>query len=310
MCIRDRYERPQKGRYRQFHQINAERLGESGPFSDAETLQLAYVLATSLGLSGVSMEVNSLGCEICREEFKKALKTCLGKRADQLCADCARRVEKNPLRVLDCKVDACRQAALGAPGIEDFLCAQCRDHYAEVLSYLDTFGVPYQKNPSLVRGLDYYTRTTFEITASGLGSQNAVAGGGRYDNLVKILGGPDVSGIGFACGLERIILLLEEKTQEEEGCCVVAQGSEHVRHAAAELLSELRSAGIASEAVLEKSFKAQMRRAGKSGYPLCAIIGEDEVEKSLVTVKDLRTSSQIQAPRKDAQDKIRSLLKG
>jgi histidyl-tRNA synthetase len=170
--------------------------------------------------------------------------------------------------------------------------------------------VPYQKNPSLVRGLDYYTRTTFEITASGLGSQNAVAGGGRYDNLVKILGGPDVSGIGFAFGLERIILLLEEKTQEEEGCFVVAQGSEHVRHAAAELLSELRSAGIASEAVLEKSFKAQMRRAGKSGYPLCAIIGEDEVEKSLVTVKDLRTSSQIQAPRKDAQDKIRSLLKG
>ncbi|HOE74024.1 MAG TPA: histidine--tRNA ligase [Deltaproteobacteria bacterium] len=305
-----RYERPQKGRYRQFHQINAERLGESGPFSDAETLQLAYVLATSLGLSGVSMEVNSLGCEICREEFKKALKTYLGKRADQLCADCARRVEKNPLRVLDCKVDACRQAALGAPGIEDFLCAQCRDHYAEVLSYLDTFGVPYQKNPSLVRGLDYYTRTTFEITASGLGSQNAVAGGGRYDNLVKILGGPDVSGIGFAFGLERIILLLEEKTQEEEGCFVVAQGSEHVRHAAAELLSELRSAGIASEAVLEKSFKAQMRRAGKSGYPLCAIIGEDEVEKSLVTIKDLRTSSQIQAPRKDAQEKIRSLLKG
>jgi histidyl-tRNA synthetase len=305
-----RYERPQKGRYRQFHQINAERLGESGPFSDAETLQLAYALATSLGLNGVSMDVNSLGCEACRAEFKKALQDFLSKRSELLCADCARRVEKNPLRVLDCKVDSCKQAATGAPVIEDFLCSECRDHYTEVLSHLDTFGVPYRKNSSLVRGLDYYTRTTFEITATGLGSQNAIAGGGRYDNLVRILGGPDVPGIGFAFGLERVILLLEEKAAEAEGCFVVAQGSEGVKRAAVELLSELRSAGVVAEAVLEKSFKAQMRRAGKSGYPFCAIIGEDEVEKSLVTIKDLRASTQFQAPRADAREKMQSLLKG
>jgi len=304
-----RYERPQKGRYRQFHQINAERLGEGGPFSDAETLQMAYALANALGLKGLAMEVNSLGCEACREGFKKALQTFLGKQADRLCADCARRMTANPLRVLDCKVVSCKQAAEGAPLIEDHLCSECRGHYDQVLSYLESFGVPYAKSPSLVRGLDYYTRTTFEITAKGLGSQNAVAGGGRYDNLVGILGGPDVPGIGFAFGVERVILLLEEREAREEGCFVAAQGDERVKAAAVGLLSELRSAGITAQAVLEKSFKAQMRRAGKSGYPFCAIIGQDELEKSLVTVKDLGASSQFQVQRSDAREKIHTLLK-
>ena len=304
-----RYERPQKGRYRQFHQINAERLGEAGPLSDAETLQMAFTLASALGLKGLSMEVNSLGCENCREEFKKALQSFLIKQTDRLCADCARRLTRNPLRIMDCKVVSCKQAAEGAPIMENFLCRECRNHYGQVLSYLNGFDVPYRKNPSLVRGLDYYTRTTFEITAKGLGSQNSIAGGGRYDNLVKILGGPDVPGIGFAFGLERIILLLETRESEGEGCFVVAQGNEGVRSAAVGLLSELRTAGIAAQTVLEKSFKAQMRRAGKSGYPFCAILGQDEVEKSLVTIKDLRTSFQFQVPRAQAREKIESLLK-
>jgi len=304
-----RYERPQKGRYRQFHQINAERLGEAGPLSDAETLQMAFTLASALGLKGLSMEVNSLGCEICREEFKKALQSFLIKQTDRLCTDCARRLTRNPLRIMDCKVVSCKQAAEGAPVMENFLCRECRNHYEQVLSYLNGFDVPYRKNPSLVRGLDYYTRTTFEITAKGLGSQNSIAGGGRYDNLVKILGGPDVPGIGFAFGLERIILLLETRESEGEGCFVVAQGNEGVRNAAVGLLSELRTAGIAAQTVLEKSFKAQMRRAGKSGYPFCAILGQDEVEKSLVTIKDLRTSFQFQVPRAQAREKIESLLK-
>lgn len=303
-----RYERPQKGRYRQFHQINAERLGESGPFSDAETLQMAYRIASSLGLEGLVMEVNSLGCRTCREEFKKALQAFLAKRADSLCADCARRMATNPLRVLDCKVVSCKQAVEGAPLIEDYLCEECRDHYEQVLSYLDSFGVTYRKNPSLVRGLDYYTRTTFEITAQGLGSQNAIAGGGRYDNLVSILGGPDVPGIGFAFGLERVVLLLKERPERKVGCFVVAQGDGDVRSAAAGLLTELRSAGVTAQAVLEKSFKAQMRRAGKSGYPLCAIIGQDEMERSQVTLKDMEKSTQFQVPRSDARDKIAELV--
>lgn len=303
-----RYERPQKGRYRQFHQINAERLGEDTPFSDAETLKLAYDLAASLGLQGVSMEVNSLGCEDCRAVFKKALEEFLESRAAQLCEDCSRRRHKNPLRVLDCKVPACKEAVTGAPVIEEYLCDACREHYREVLAGLSAFGVPYKKNPLLVRGLDYYTRTTFELTAEGLGSQNAIAGGGRYDNLVKILGGPDTPGIGFAFGMERLVMLLGEVSTPGYGCCVVAQGDEDVRRSALELLAVLRAGGVPAVGAFDKSFKAQMRRAGKSGFPACAIIGGDEVREGTVTVKDLRTSSQGKVPRAEVLARVLSML--
>jgi len=304
-----RYERPQKGRYRQFHQINAERLGEDSPYADAETLSLAFTLATSLGLEGVSMEVNSLGCEACRDGFRKALQQFFSGKADSLCPDCSRRMHKNPLRVLDCKVASCKEASQGAPVIEDHLCEACRVHYTEVLSLLDTFGVKYKKNPNLVRGLDYYTRTTFEITAQGLGSQNAVAGGGRYDNLIRVLGGPDTPGIGFAFGMERIVMLLEEQPVKASGCFVVAQGDDAVKRYAIGLISALRTASIAVEAVLDKSFKAQMRRAGKSGYPLCAIIGENEVNESTVTLKNLATSTQEVVEKNEIVSKIWSLLR-
>jgi histidyl-tRNA synthetase len=303
-----RYERPQKGRYRQFHQINVERLGEDSAVCDAETLQMAYMLAISLGLKSVRMEVNSLGCDACRQEFKKALRAFLQEKEDSLCSDCSRRMSHNPLRVLDCKVVSCKQAVEDAPAIEDFLCEECKAHYHDVLSALKSFHVPFEKNPRLVRGLDYYTRTTFEITAKGLGSQNAVAGGGRYDNLIQTLGGPDVTGIGFAFGMERLIMLLEDQPGDTMGCFVVAQGDETVMQSTLELLSMLRSEQIPAEAVFGKSFKAQMRRAGKSGYPLCAILGEDEVAKSIVTVKDLRTSSQIQVDRAVVLDKVKSML--
>jgi len=305
-----RYERPQKGRYRQFHQINAERLGEVSPFSDAETLKLAYDLATSLGLKGVSMEVNSLGHEECRAAFKKALEGFLASREGSLCEDCARRMHRNPLRVLDCKVPACREAVAGAPVIEDYLCEACRDHYEQVQALLTTFRVPFRKNPLLVRGLDYYTRTTFEITAEGLGSQNAIAGGGRYDNLVKMLGGPDAPGIGFAFGMERLVMLLEEMPAPGTGCFVVAQGDEEVKRSAVELLASLREGGIPAEGAFDRSFKAQMRKAGKSGYQVCAIIGGDEVREAMVTVKDLASSSQKKVPRADALAVVLSMLSG
>ena len=303
-----RYERPQKGRYRQFHQINVERLGEDTPSSDAETLSMAYVLATALGLKGLKMEVNSLGCDECRQGFKNALTGFLRDKEKSLCSDCSRRMKTNPLRVLDCKVVSCREAVESAPAIEEFLCQGCRDHYHRVLSGLSSFEVPFEKNPRLVRGLDYYTRTTFELTAQGLGSQNAVAGGGRYDNLIQTLGGPDVSGIGFAFGLERIIMLLDHHEAEKTGCFVVLQEDEAVQTSALELLSLLRSAQIPAEAAFDRSFKAQMRKAGKSGYPLCLILGQAELEESKVTIKDLRDSSQIQVFRSDVIDTIRSIL--
>jgi len=303
-----RYERPQKGRYRQFHQINVERLGEDSPSCDAETLSMAYTLAKELGLKNVLMEVNSLGCDTCRQNFKKTLQIFLREKEGNLCSDCTRRMNTNPLRVLDCKVVSCKQAVEDAPAIEDFLCEDCKAHYLDVLAALTTFEVPFEKNPRLVRGLDYYTRTTFELTAKGLGSQNAVAGGGRYDNLIQTLGGPDVSGIGFAFGMERLIMLLGEKAKDAAGCFVVAQGNDAVQHYAMALLSALRSADIPAETAFGKSFKAQMRRAGKSGYPLCAILGEDEMAKSIVTLKDLRSSSQIQADRAGVVEKIKTMI--
>ena len=303
-----RYERPQKGRYRQFHQINVERLGEESASCDAETLSMAYALATALGLKDVRMEVNSLGCDACRQNFKKMLQKFLHEKKENLCSDCSRRMKTNPLRVLDCKVVSCKQAVEDAPVIEDFLCEECKAHYLGVLAALTSFEVPFAKNPRLVRGLDYYTRTTFELTAKGLGSQNAVAGGGRYDNLIQTLGGPDASGIGFAFGMERLIMLLDEKTKDDTGCFVVAQADDAVQHYALGLLSTLRSAQISAETAFGKSFKAQMRRAGKSGYPLCAILGEDEAAKSIVTIKDLRSSSQIQVDRAGVVEKIKAMI--
>jgi histidyl-tRNA synthetase len=305
-----RYERPQKGRYRQFHQINAERLGEDGPLADAETLAMAYNLASSiLGSDVLLMEVNSLGCKQCRPMFQGALQQFLASRQDSLCGDCKRRMTTNPLRVLDCKVPTCKEAVQGAPFIEEHLCEDCRNHYATVLTGLSAFGVRYEKNPRLVRGLDYYTRTTFEITATGLGSQNAIAGGGRYDDLLSTLGGPAVGGIGFAFGIERMIMLMGERQKQIKGCFVVTQAEPRVEQAALGLMAELRAAEIRVEAAFGKSFKAQMRRADKAGYPVCIIIGQTEIESSTLTLKDMINDvPQRTVKRKDALEEIKPML--
>lgn len=303
-----RYERPQKGRYRQFHQINVERLGEDGPFSDAETLAMAYHFACELGLKGVKLEVNSLGCPECRGAYKQALQAIFEDKAGELCEDCNRRRHTNPLRVLDCKVESCKAAVKGVPAIEDYLCDDCRQHYAATLAGLDQLGVVYEKNPMLVRGLDYYTRTTFEMTAaSGLGSQNAIAGGGRYDGLVSQLGGPETPGIGFAFGFERLIMLLEEGySYKPAGCFVVCQ--EPARAAATKLIAELRTAGVRVEAVVDKGFKAQMKRAGKSGYRYCLILGETELEAGTVMLKDLESGAQESVALEVVADRLNELL--
>jgi histidyl-tRNA synthetase len=306
-----RYERPQKGRYRQFHQINAERLGEEGPLADAETLSMAYDLASAiLGHEVLLMEVNSLGCTQCRPGFKEALTRFFASREDHLCEDCRRRMHTNPLRVLDCKVESCRNAVEAAPVIGDHLCQGCQDHFDGVLKGLTALGVRYEKNPRLVRGLDYYTRTTFEITARGLGSQNAIAGGGRYDNLLSILGGPDVGGIGFAFGMERIVMLMNDQFERIRGCFVIAQDTPEVQEKALELISELRKEGIRTEAAFGKSFKAQMRRADKAGYPVCAIIGANEISTSTLTIKDMINASQRSIERKTALGEIKTMLVG
>jgi len=304
-----RYERPQKGRYRQFHQINAERLGEDGPLADAETLAMAYDLASSiLGRDALLMEVNSLGCKECRPAFRSALEQFLESRQDRLCGDCRRRMHTNPLRVLDCKVETCREAMQDAPLMDVLLCKGCRDYHDMVLAGLDALGVRHEPNPRLVRGLDYYTRTTFEITAAGLGSQNAVAGGGRYDDLLNVLGGPQVGGIGFAFGMERMIMLMGDRRDRPAGCFVVAQPLPHIELEALAVMAQLRAAGIRVEASLGRSFKAQMRRADKAGYPLCAILGEDEVKAATLTVRDMKMATQVKVSRAAVVDEITAIL--
>ncbi|MBW2109591.1 MAG: histidine--tRNA ligase, partial [Deltaproteobacteria bacterium] len=206
-----RRERPQKGRYRQFYQINAEVFGLDDPRADAELILLLSTLLDRVGIKGLNLHLNSLGCPDCRPAFREALAAFLAGCTQVLCADCLRRRNRNPLRVFDCKVPGCKKALRDAPSILDYLCRQCRGHFDGVQQYLDGFGLSYEKDHRLVRGLDYYTRTTFEVLAGKLGAQNAVAGGGRYDGLVKALGGPEQPGLGFAVGTDRVIELLEQK---------------------------------------------------------------------------------------------------
>jgi histidyl-tRNA synthetase len=303
-----RYERPQKGRYRQFHQINCERLGEAGPLSDAETLALAYNIAVALGLSDVTLEVNSLGCKACRPAFKKALLDFLEAKKESLCPDCLRRMYTNPLRVLDCKVDACKAAVEGAPENSGYLCEECTTHYDAVLGGLDALTIPYEKNPRLVRGLDYYIRTAFEMTAKGLGSQNAVGGGGRYDGLVAALGGNDAPGVGFAFGMERLLMLLPDMTEGKKGCFIAALG-ENTKKEALKLASQLRREGIRTELAPEKSFKVQMRQAGKSGYPICLILGDDEMANGTVAMKDMVTGIQEQVKQEDLLKRLADIVR-
>jgi histidyl-tRNA synthetase len=304
-----RYERPQKGRYRQFHQINCERLGEAGPLSDAETLALAYDIVAALGLNQTVLEVNSLGCNSCRPNFKKALQEFLEAKKDALCPDCLRRMYTNPLRVLDCKVESCKIATIGAPENSGYLCSECASHFEAVLSSLKVLEIPYEKNPRLVRGLDYYNRTAFELTATGLGAQNALGGGGRYDGLLATLGGSDTPGIGFGLGLERLIMLLPDNAYEKMGCFVAALG-DSTRNEVFRLAAKLRHQGIRAEAFPEKSFKVQMRMAGKSGYPYCLIIGDDEMAQGSVAVKDMKTGVQEQVKTGDLAGRLNAHKKG
>jgi histidyl-tRNA synthetase len=206
-----RRERPQQGRFRQFHQVNAELFGDPGPLSDAELIGMAVVLFESMGLGELTLNLNSLGCPRCRPRFREALRDYLVRVTDSLCSDCRRRAETNPLRVFDCKVETCNRAVKDAPSILQFLCQECQDHFQAVQGYLKRSHTPFVLNHQLVRGLDYYTRTTFEIQTDRLGAQNAVAGGGRYDGLIRLLGGPDHPGVGFAIGMERVVALLEER---------------------------------------------------------------------------------------------------
>ena len=287
-----RYERPQAGRQRQFHQVGIEVFGIKQATADAEVIMMAVDYLKSLGLNDLTVELNTLGCPKCREEFKKKLKDVIRPYLPQLCEDCQTRFEKNPLRLLDCKSPEC-QEVYAKPEIQaviqgDFICEECSEHFNELLSYLDTLGIKYERNKLLVRGLDYYNRTVFEIKSNNLGSQNAVCGGGRYDSLVKNLGGEDTPAIGFAMGMERLASLLGEKKEEKLTAFVVSNNIAE----AIKLTEELRLKGITCEFDLtNKKFVKQLEKASKVAK-YAVILGEDEISKGEVTVKNLDTSEQ------------------
>jgi len=290
-----RRERPQKGRMRQFHQIGAEALGRSDPLIDAELLLLLDDFFSAVGLQGATLELNSLGDSQCRPKFRETLLEFLRQREQSLCANCRRRMERNPLRVLDCKEPGCIQATKDAPSILDFLCEPCREHFETVQELLRRAKVAYTLNPRMVRGLDYYCRTTFEWTSRQLGSQNTVAAGGRYDGLVEDLGGPAIPGVGFAIGVERLTLLLrlnEQETNLGPSVYIIWVGSK-ARDWAFPVVHRLRRKGISVEMESEeRSLKSQMRRADKLKAASVLIVGDDELAKGQGVLRDMATKQQ------------------
>ena len=302
-----RYERPQKGRYRQFHQLDVEAFAVADASLDAEMIEMAAALVAELGIAEMELVVNSVGCPACRPAFSQALLEALGDRLPELCDDCQRRAKTNPLRIFDCKVPADQPVIDALPHSEDYLCDACRDHFAEVKRVLTAYGLGYRVSHRLVRGLDYYTRTTFEILGHDLGAQNALLGGGRYDHLVKRLGGPDRAGIGFAAGLERLVLAMPEDAGRAQApdAFIVAIGA--AAPAAVRLLArDLRRAGLTVLVDHEvRSPRSQMKRADRSGAGHVLIVGENEIADGTVSMKHMGTGTQTTVVRDDVVSRLR-----
>jgi len=288
-----RYERPQKGRYRQFHQIGAEVTGVTDPTVDAQVLTMLGHFFAELGLTEPRLQINSLGCRECRPAYRQALTDFLRARLDQLCDDCRRRVETNPLRALDCKSAHCQEATAGAPSVLDHLCPGCDDHFAQTRRHLERVGTAYAINPRMVRGLDYYTRTTFELVTGLLGAQSAVAAGGRYDGLIADLGGPEIPGIGFALGVERVALLLAGEEFKRRPDLFIAALGGPAQEEAFRLMCALQRQGVAVELdYAGKSLKSQMRRADKFNARFTLIIGEAELARGTAPLKEMDAGRQ------------------
>ena len=292
-----RAERPQAGRMRQFHQVGVEVLGADSPYTDAEVIALLVNIIEKLGIKDYTVKLNSLGCAQDRKKISDLLKDELSSEEKLLCENCKARIKRNVFRVLDCKNEACIRVAQKLPTTLENLCKDCYDHFDKVKSCLDSLGVKYKITPHLVRGLDYYTRTAFEVTAKGLGAQDAIAAGGRYDNLIKELGGPDTPAIGFAMGVERVLLAMEasksgEPAKQELQLFIASLGDAAYEKSFA-LLNELRKKGISSDMDFQnKSLKGQLRRANNLNAKFVAILGEDELKKGVIGLKNMKTSEQ------------------
>lgn len=289
-----RKERPQRGRMRQFHQIGAETVGAADPLMDVESMALAMEIIREFGVPDATLQINSIGCAQCRKEMRKGLLDYFTPRRAELCGECEKRLERNVFRVLDCKKEPCRNAAAGSPPITAFLCPDCGRHYSSVKEGLKSAGIDFCENRYLARGFDYYTRTIFEITGKNLGAQDALGGGGRYNGLVGELGGKDAPCVGFALGMERILLSADaDRLKPHTMDAFIVTVSPEQKPVSFSLLMKLRRQGIAADMDFEgRSFKAQMRMANREGARFAVIIGEDEVRDSRASVKDLKKKAQ------------------
>ena len=296
-----RYERPQKGRQRQFHQIGVEVLGASEPLADAETIEMVWTFLDDVGIKDRELRLNSVGDATCRPRYREALQAFLAPRLPAMCEDCQRRAVENPLRVFDCKIEADRALLTDAPSMLDSLCEPCATHFAAVRRHLDDYDIAYVVDPRMVRGLDYYVRTVFEVVASGLGAQNAILGGGRYDGLVEEFGGPPIPGFGFAMGLERLVMLLPEDAGESDrtDALLVALGQEGFT-AGVTMARELRAAGLSvALATSERPMGAQLKRTDRLRARFAVFVGKDELAAGRFGVKDLDTGIQEPIARED-----------
>lgn len=306
-----RYDRPQAGRMREFHQFGVEALGEANPAVDAEVILLAMNLLEGLGLKDLELSINSVGCPKCRSKYRTMLQDFFRDKLEDLCEDCRSRFERSPLRILDCKKDSDKPYMADAPKITDCLCEECADHFAKLKELLTSAGISFTHDPRLVRGLDYYTKTAFEIKYPPLGAQSAVAGGGRYDGLIEEMGGNPTPAVGFATGLERLLLALESQNLLPEknrsvDAYVVALG-ETAQAEGFKLLNSLRQQGLsAAMDFAGRSMKAQMKQANKLGAKYSVILGEDEIAEGVVMLRSMEDSSQVKVPMNQVAEKIKA----
>ena len=310
-----RYDRPQAGRLRQFHQFGIEAIGPAGPSVDAEIITLAVRFFENLGLRDLNLLINSVGCPKCRPQYRLLLQDFLRDKRTELCENCQSRFDRNPMRILDCKEEKCNHLSAGAPQMADCLCDECAGHFAGLQQYLAAAGISYTLNPRLVRGLDYYTKTAYEIQYSALGAQSAICGGGRYDGLIEECGGPATPGIGFAIGLERVLLAMEKQellgvTADTLPVWVIPIGAEATLPAFS-LLNQLREAGIASDMDHGgRSLKAQMKQANRVGARYVLMLGEEEVKTNQVTLKNMATGDQTLLSATDAVNQLKQEMNG
>ena len=306
-----RRERPQKGRYRQFHQVDVEAFGFTSPTIDAEVIELALGYLDACGVSEHELVLNSVGDKACRPAYVERLRAALRDVAPTMCGDCQRRADTNPLRVLDCKVPEDQATIDRLPRITDHLCGECATHFAEVRRHLELLGIPYRLSHRLVRGLDYYVRTTFEVTSTQLGAQSSILGGGRYDGLVKSLGGPEAAGIGFAVGLERLALLAPPREAEARCDVFLMPLSGPALDRALLLQRELRQAGLCAMLDPEgRSFKSRMKQADRLGARFVAILGDDEIARGAWAVRDMARSEQLDVPEEKILDHLKEKANG